>query len=623
MERLNLDYLRKKWKNDIKYYWEDIKKEFDNYFEMLKTTTRWKPQEKLTKSREETLKDFSLNDEKLVDPLFLPEMLDLLVEIKENNFNLFSRDWISNGYNHYDRAYYLKNRLIPGISALVQEIKDFKITQFNSLYDKPEFEASKKKFINKDFEKFGLKQYSHHLDLINSIAYHDKFYVILPILLRTLFENILHDIFKISLDDRHKLLYFDKKKTRVADFSVLIELLNQLRQNEYKDAIRSNVNPKTIEILNEVKEKGNLTVHEVGRIIHKTYAKEIQDGIDLALDSLLISYHKLENVKIIIKPERLEKISKKIGLDRKIATIKKKKEAPIARMEDMSELKRFAFLKRFIFLLQKYDDIRDDEREETETTRELCGLSKQLKIIKFEVRKEILPDGLSDIFPALNMVYDNNFKFAFEAIELPNYFKIKSKQEGKSYFSKDYFKEETQTGLEALDNAIDSGDLIPEWKTHKPGVINDFIKYLVSRMEDLRLYPLINEIKADRNVLNNFIRIQKFIEYLFSEEHLSNEARNDERVISELTWIKQNEKELNDYFTVFRRKDEPSKYDKILSFLNGKYLIQFRKHLPFKSIIRTGDQIIESSTKKKVKSKLYEMFDSIKNYFKDNFKLKL
>ncbi|TKJ20235.1 MAG: hypothetical protein CEE43_12880, partial [Promethearchaeota archaeon Loki_b32] len=129
--------------------------------------------------------------------------------------DLFSSNWISNGYKLYDRAFNIKNRLIPGLSEVVQEIIDFKITQFNSLYDKPELTASKKKFINKDFQRFGLKQYDHHLDLINSIAYHDKFYVILPILLQTLFENILHDIFKISQNNRHKLLYFYKKKRRV------------------------------------------------------------------------------------------------------------------------------------------------------------------------------------------------------------------------------------------------------------------------------------------------------------------------------------------------------------------------------------------------------------------------
>lgn len=95
-----------------------------------------------------------------------------------------------------------------------------------------------------------------------------------------------------------------------------------------------------------------------------------------------------------------------------------------------------------------------------------------------------------------------------------------------------------------------------------------------------------------------FYKLRRFLEYLFSNDHLnqdSNEVINDERVISEMNWIKQNEKELNDYFTVFRQKDEPTKYDKILSLFNGKYLVQFRRHAPFKSTINSNGMIIESS----------------------------
>jgi len=392
MEKVDLDYFRKKWKYDVRYYWEEVRKEINDYFEMLKITTRYKAQEKLTKSREDTLKEYSLNDERLEDPLFLPEMLDLLLEIKENNFNYFSSDWKSNGYKHYDHAYNIKNRLIPGISEVVQEILDFKITQFNSLYDKPEQIVPKKSFINKDFEKFGLKQYVHHLDLINSVAYHDKFYVILPILLRTLFENILHDIFKISLKNRHKLLYFDKKKRRVADFSVLIELLNQLSQHEYKDAIRSNITPKVREVLNKVKQKGNLTVHEVIRKIHKSYANEIQDEIDLALEALLVSYDQLsKEEEIIISTDRIEKIEEKLGLIKDQNKIKRKKKMkPQTKDLGISELKNYNFLVRLIYLLQKYEEIKHYEREESETIEEIGQLIGKLGIIRFQKKKSFI-----------------------------------------------------------------------------------------------------------------------------------------------------------------------------------------------------------------------------------------
>ncbi|MBY9008185.1 MAG: hypothetical protein KGD63_15705 [Candidatus Lokiarchaeota archaeon] len=46
-------------------------------FEVIKVTNRWKAQKKLTKSKEEVLKEYSLMEERLKDPLFIPEMLDI------------------------------------------------------------------------------------------------------------------------------------------------------------------------------------------------------------------------------------------------------------------------------------------------------------------------------------------------------------------------------------------------------------------------------------------------------------------------------------------------------------------------------------------------------------------
>ncbi len=232
MEKVNLDYLRKQWKDELGYYWGRAQKEIDEYFEMIKDTLCYKAKDLKSKSREQVLKEFSLDEDRLKDPVFIPEILNLLIHIKKINYDVFPDNWVSGEYENKEHASYIWNSLIPEFRQVANKVLDFKVSQYNSLYKKPVLLMSEKLFINKQFEKFGLKQYDHHLDLINSIAYHDKFYVILPILLRTLFENILHDIFKISLKKRHKLLYFDKNKGRVADFSVLIELLNQLSQRQ-------------------------------------------------------------------------------------------------------------------------------------------------------------------------------------------------------------------------------------------------------------------------------------------------------------------------------------------------------------------------------------------------------
>ncbi len=622
MEKVDLDYLRKQWKDELGYYWGRAQKEIDEYFEMIKNTLCRKAAHLKSKSKEEFLKDSSLNEKLLKDPLFIPEILDLLMRIKKINYDVFPDNWVSEDYNNKEHASYIWNSLIPEFRQVADKVIDFKVSQYNSLYDKPIHPTSEKLFINRDFNKYGLIQYDHHLDLINSVAYNDKFYTILPNLLRTLFENILHDIFKTSLNDRHKKLYFDENKGRVADFSVLISLLKELSRFVYKNEIRENITEKLIKILKEVRTIGNLSIHEVIRKITRSYADGIQDEIDLLLEALLVSYHQLENTKIIIESEMIKKIADKIGLRVIKNSKKEKRQVQKSQEKKAPNLKKYDFLKRFIYLLQKYGRVRDNEREEIETTRELCGLSTQLNIIKFNVEEEIPPQGFG--YRSI-MVYDSNYEFFFEPPDLPNRFMIRIMGENKSYFSKDYQEhEEFETGIQAIDEAIKDGVLISE--DSKIDVLNGFIKYLIARMEDLKLYSLLEEVEVNESVLKKYSRIQRFIEYLFSGDHLNqdlNDVRNDERVISEMNWIKQNDKEFNDYFTLFRRKDDPTKYDKVLSLLNGKYLVQFRNHRPFKSTIITNGEIIESSATTKVNSILYEIFESIKNHVEDNYKIKL
>lgn len=137
-----------------------------------------------------------------------------------------------------------------------------------------------------------------------------------------LFENILHDLFAMSLDNKYKELFYNKDKNRIADFSILIKLLNFSSQNEFKAYIGDKIHPRVIQFLNGIKDDGNLTVHGVIRKIPRNYSNDIQDNIDLVLDSLLVSFNLLKDKKIIISKERLELIKRKLGLK---SELKKKK----------------------------------------------------------------------------------------------------------------------------------------------------------------------------------------------------------------------------------------------------------------------------------------------------------
>lgn len=317
MEKVDLDYLRKQWKDELGYYWERAQKEINEYFEMIKDTLCYKANHLKTKSREQVLKEFYLDEEGLRDPVFTPEILNLLDYIKKTNYDVFPSNWVSENYIHRDRASYIYNYIIPRFQEVSTKIIDFKVSQYNTLYKKPEMATFKKIFINREFEKYGLLQYKHHIGLINNIAYHDEFYVLLPILLRTLFENILHDIFKDSLNNRHKNLYFDENNNRIANFSVLINLINQLSQSVYKGIIRSKIHPEVIRVLKNIKKIGNLSVHEVLKMIKRSYADNIHDEVDLVLEVLLNSYHQLKGADITIQAENLENILAKLGLKKK------------------------------------------------------------------------------------------------------------------------------------------------------------------------------------------------------------------------------------------------------------------------------------------------------------------
>ena len=82
-----------------KYDFDNLIEEIKEYFEMIKKL-KDEVGKKLNKPKEEVLKEFSLSEQNLDDPLYIPEMLNLAYQIKENNFNNFSNNW-----NTYSKNY--------------------------------------------------------------------------------------------------------------------------------------------------------------------------------------------------------------------------------------------------------------------------------------------------------------------------------------------------------------------------------------------------------------------------------------------------------------------------------------------------------------------------------------
>ena len=147
MEKIDLDYLRKQWKDELGYYWGRAQEEIDEYFEMIKNTHCKKVKNLKSKSREKVLKEFSLNDDRLKDPVFIPEILDLLNYIKKINYDLFPNNWVSEDYDNKEHASFIWHSLIPKFDQASEKVLDFKVSQYNSLYEKPVLPTSEKLFI--------------------------------------------------------------------------------------------------------------------------------------------------------------------------------------------------------------------------------------------------------------------------------------------------------------------------------------------------------------------------------------------------------------------------------------------------------------------------------------------
>jgi len=307
------------------YHWNDIQIEIKSFFDEIQRANfpRQDCLNKFVVSKTEILEKFSLTQEKLIDPLYLDRIYKLLEYIKEINFECFPNNWFTNKYHHHNHAYNIK-RLLEVIEDNLEELIKFKADKFDLLIESQHGEKdfqTKEKFIDLNFKDYELSYYNSYIDLINGIAYHPDFYMILPHLLRSLFENILHDIFSQSLDDSHKDMYYQTRNTRRRDFSRLISLLVHLIKQEYAPYIDLKITPDMIKIMEKIREIGNFSIHDIIEKITTSFAEEWRDKIRITLTPLLISYHKLKGKNIKIDPQREYVIKKELGIIKKDKTV--------------------------------------------------------------------------------------------------------------------------------------------------------------------------------------------------------------------------------------------------------------------------------------------------------------
>ena len=285
-------------------YIDDFITEFNLYIQAIKDIQISDVKSELNLPEYEILEMFSLTREKLRDPFYIPEIIQLANYIKENNFNYFKNYWNTYGYNHHQHGYSLKDILdkLNPLSEKIEEFKGKKLEEFleRKFTNKEDEEIRiSEPFINHKFSDFNLPaHYDDYIKLINESIEVGDFYRILPILLRCLFESLLYDLFSDSLHLSHNDLYYNKFHKRAMVFSKLILLLDFLKDDEYKPFVLNKINKNTIDILKEIKEIGNYSVHDTLEMFQRIHINDWRSKIDLALKQLLTSYKKLNSNKL-------------------------------------------------------------------------------------------------------------------------------------------------------------------------------------------------------------------------------------------------------------------------------------------------------------------------------------
>jgi len=186
--------------------------QINDYFEMIKNILDDNIKLRLNVSEKRILYQFSLTFDKLKDPWYIPEIINLAYYIIENNSKFFSSNWNTQGYYHYDRNKIIENH-IDYLVPFSNEIIKVRHKKFNNSIKILETKSSKIKIpdeeilIKLSFSDYDLPHYDSFIDLLNKAAYFEDFYNLLPFQLRCLFENLLYDIFKNSLKTDYTELF--------------------------------------------------------------------------------------------------------------------------------------------------------------------------------------------------------------------------------------------------------------------------------------------------------------------------------------------------------------------------------------------------------------------------------
>lgn len=315
-----MEDLRKEILNYASISLNQLLHEFDEYFKMKNRIIYDEfSSNALNIPKLQILEKFSLDEVKLKDPLYLPEILLLAEYMKENNFEYFSRNWNTYGYYHYEHGYKIKE-LIEELRPYAKRVKAQRLENLRKrkTISKSDLDIvmKEKKFIESDFGKYKLPEYDEFVKLIIEISESRDLLRLLPILMRTLFENLLYNIFRDGLNTEYTDYYYLSSQYRPRNFSQLILLLQYLTKSSvFRKYSRETINEYTLKTLNEIKTIGNWTVHEILNQVDSDFPDKWREKTNRLIKILLVLYKGINGNKIDkLEDDLVNKIEKKFGL---------------------------------------------------------------------------------------------------------------------------------------------------------------------------------------------------------------------------------------------------------------------------------------------------------------------
>ena len=258
-----------------------------------------------------------LTMEKVKDPFFLEDILNFFEEIKQSNFDHFENGEKTGEYDHYSHGYVMYH-IINSLKGKPKNIDDFKKQHFDNIYlhgTNLTPEEGLVPYIKINFNEFELPYYTDFFKRISKAARDDLLYSITPVLLRCVFEDLLHLILMKSLHTRHTELYYNTSNNRIRNISQLIALFDLLRKEDYKNLIT--ITDDIIKKLEEIRKLGNYSIHDVVQKVTRDFIVQWEEQLEITLKILLKSYLILKDEKIELSLEREQFIKKQLKISKK------------------------------------------------------------------------------------------------------------------------------------------------------------------------------------------------------------------------------------------------------------------------------------------------------------------